>query len=111
MNIAVVGGSGFIGRHVVRRLVDRGHTVFTIDLHAPADLLAGENAFEVDLEREGGAESAAAAAGAVDGVVWLAATIRQVGSVDEGALQDQRVMVESPHRFLATLRLPPATLV
>jgi UDP-glucose 4-epimerase len=111
MNVAVVGGSGFIGRHVVRRLVTNGHTVFTIDRHEPPDPLAGERALEVDLGEDGGPESAAAATPEVDGLVWLAATIRQARAVDQGALQDLRVMVESPLRFLGALSAPPATLV
>ena len=31
MRIAVTGGSGFIGSHVVDRLIDAGHTLFVLD--------------------------------------------------------------------------------
>ena len=35
MRIAVTGGSGFIGSHVVDRLVDAGHTLFVLDTRPP----------------------------------------------------------------------------
>lgn len=31
MNICVTGGAGFIGSHLVDRLIDNGHTVLVID--------------------------------------------------------------------------------
>jgi nucleoside-diphosphate-sugar epimerase len=33
MNVLVTGGSGFVGSHLVRRLLDRGHCVRTLDPH------------------------------------------------------------------------------
>jgi UDP-glucose 4-epimerase len=35
MRIAVTGGAGFIGSHVVDRLIDAGHTLFVLDTRPP----------------------------------------------------------------------------
>ena len=37
MNIAIVGGSGFIGRHTARELIEHGHTVSIFDLKENKD--------------------------------------------------------------------------
>jgi nucleoside-diphosphate-sugar epimerase len=34
MNVLVTGGNGFVGAHLVRRLLDRGHQVKTLDPHS-----------------------------------------------------------------------------
>jgi len=42
MNIAIVGGTGFIGRHTARELVAHGHTVTIIDKQIPYEFTAEE---------------------------------------------------------------------
>jgi len=110
VRVAAVGGAGFIGRHLVRRLIDAGHDVVTIDLRAPADPLPGEILVQRDLLAEDGPESAAASSGSPQAVAWLAASIRHHG-VDETAAEDVRLMVEAPLRFLAALRPSPSAIV
>ncbi|HJL65414.1 MAG TPA: NAD(P)H-binding protein, partial [Arenicellales bacterium] len=33
MNISLIGGSGFVGRHLIRRLVDQGHQLKILSRH------------------------------------------------------------------------------
>lgn len=44
--IAVIGGTGFAGQHIVTEAVDRGHTVISVARHAPADRVVGANYVE-----------------------------------------------------------------
>lgn len=111
VRIAVVGGAGFIGRHVVRRLIAAGHEICTVDLRAPGQQHPGERVVAQDLLREGGPEGAASAVGDAAGLVWLAASIRQVRAVDHGARDDVRLMVEAPLRFLGALGRVPTQVV
>jgi UDP-glucose 4-epimerase len=109
--VAVVGSSGFIGCHVVRRLRDGGFTLLRVDRRPPAEAESGERVVRVDLGGDGEPERAAAECGAVDAVVWLAASIRHRYSVDQTAAEEMAVMVEAPLRFLAALRPAPSTVV
>jgi UDP-glucose 4-epimerase len=111
MRIAVVGGAGFVGRHVVRRLRGAGSAVTTIDLRPPSMLLPGEEALAVNLLAPGEVERLARALGRIDGVVWLAASIRHRLGVDATALEDLALMVDAPLRLLRALDPAPASFV
>ena len=41
MTALVVGGTGFIGPRLIRKLVERGERVVCMDLNPSADLLSG----------------------------------------------------------------------
>ncbi len=110
MRVAVVGGAGFVGRHVVGRLAGRGDVVVTVDRRGPGAPFEGESVVQAELSAPGGAAAAAAACGRVEAVVWLAATIRRRAGVDETAAEDLAVMVEAPLRFLRALPADPSAL-
>ncbi len=111
MRIAVVGGSGFVGRHVVRGFLSAGASVMNLDRRIPPFLAEGERHLSVDLCRDLELEAAARSA-PVDAVVWLAAVRKgRIPSVDEGALEDLSVMVEAPLRYLSALEPAPTSFV
>lgn len=71
MNVLVTGGTGFIGSHVVRRLLERGHQPVIFDRHlkrAPAgcELILGDVRDPVAVTE---------AAAHVDGIIHLAAVL------------------------------------
>jgi len=105
----VAGGSGFVGRHVVRRLLSEGHAVLNADRVPPQAPEPGEVVAVADLTSPEGI--AAAAARGADAVVWLAASIRQAPTIDATAQDDLRLMVEAPLRLLSVLASPPASVV
>lgn len=57
LRVAVTGGGGFIGSHLVERLLDTGHDVLVVD-RAPASRFPGARLIEADL-RDPGVASAA----------------------------------------------------
>ena len=111
MRVVVAGGSGFVGRHVVRRLIGRGHEAFSVSAHAPALPEPGERVVLCDLADQDLVERAAEACSPADAIVWLAASIRKRTSIDQTATEDLRVMVEAPLRFLGKQGVPPVSFV
>lgn len=66
MDIAVVGGTGTLGRHVVAELVDRGHAVRALGRNAPErPLAAGATHVRVDISTGEGLDAALAGVDAV----------------------------------------------
>jgi UDP-glucose 4-epimerase len=81
LRVLVTGGAGFIGRHVVRALRERGHEVRVADLVPSRDDVPST---VVDLCDEAGQE--AAVAPGADAVVHLAAQTSVLGSIERPAL-------------------------
>jgi UDP-glucose 4-epimerase len=79
MKVLVTGGTGFVGRHVVRALVDEGHDLLVADRHDHPDLPAvvGELEDRSVLER--------AVTPDLDAVVHLAAETSVLGSMERPA--------------------------
>jgi dTDP-L-rhamnose 4-epimerase len=79
MKVLLTGGAGFIGLHVLRRLIEQGHDVRVLDslrsdVHAKSDLkTAGGVEFQVGDVRD--ATAADRALAGVDSVVHLAAKV------------------------------------
>lgn len=111
MRTIVAGGSGFVGRRVVRRLLGEGHDVVNLDAVEPAAAEPGESVLTGDLSEISKLPAAAAACAPAGAVVWLPAAIRQRTAIDASAAWDVRLMVEAPMRFLEALSPAPASFV
>jgi len=110
VHVAVIGGSGFVGRHVVARLLESHHAVTTADLRAPPSPLPNERVLEADVLASDAFQKIAERLAAVDHVVWLAANIRH-GGVNEHADEDVRLSVEAPLTLLRLLSPAPRAFV
>src|SRR5688500_7319960 len=81
MVIAVTGGTGTVGRHVVRELARGGHEVRRRTRGAPAEAVAGAEHRRVDLTAGDGLDQALAGADAVIDAAGRMGTPRQAASV------------------------------
>jgi uncharacterized protein YbjT (DUF2867 family) len=94
--VLVTGGTGLLGRHVVRRLVATGHTVRVLTRHAGASAPDAQPVTG-DLSTGDGLDEAVAG---VDGIVHAASDPRSPGPVDvegTGALLAAARRGGSPH--------------
>jgi nucleoside-diphosphate-sugar epimerase len=96
VRVLVTGGNGFLGRHVVAALRERGRTVRVLDVAPALDATAGVEQVTADLVTSPGLDAACAG---VDVVVHLAARMR--GSGDEivnGTVEGSRRLLEAMAR-------------
>ncbi|MDR2144639.1 MAG: NAD-dependent epimerase/dehydratase family protein, partial [Treponema sp.] len=94
MNILVIGGAGYIGSHVARELLDRGHSVTVFDNLSSGlrENLFPEAAFiHGDILRCEQLGAAMRSSGGMDGVVYLAA----FKAVGESMLKPEKYSVNN----------------
>jgi nucleoside-diphosphate-sugar epimerase len=100
MNIAVIGATGALGRHVVPRLIERGHHVQAI-VRQPAQV---ERLSRMGVEAVLGdilvLETLVPATSNCDAALHLATAIPKTGETQDWSLNDQ-IRREGTHNFLA----------
>jgi nucleoside-diphosphate-sugar epimerase len=100
MNIAVIGATGILGRHVIPRLLERGHQVRAI-VRQPAQV---ESLRRMGVEAVSGdilnAETLASATLHCDAALHLATAIPKAGSVQDWSMND-RIRREGTENFLS----------
>ncbi len=94
MVIGVAGGTGTVGRHVVRELAGAGHQVRVLTRRAPVETLPGVEHHQVDLATGAGLDAALGGAQVVVDAANRAGTGRQAAPV----------IVEGTKRLLAAER-------
>jgi nucleoside-diphosphate-sugar epimerase len=99
VRILVTGGSGFVGRHVVRRLAADGHTVITAQRHAPDAPSPGVRSVALDLATLTPGQLRDAADGPLDVIVHLAAQLDNPFGIDYTLAE------LAPANVVGTLRL------
>lgn len=102
--VVITGGSGFVGRAVVRAFVERGTPVTIVDLNPPPDFLRGDLVTYVagDLRQPEVREKAVTEGAA--GIIHLAAITSVLRSVDQPA-DTYSVNVEVTHALLELARI------
>jgi nucleoside-diphosphate-sugar epimerase len=104
MNIAVIGATGALGRHVVPRLVERGHHVRAI-VRQPSQV---EKLSRMGVEAVLGdiliPETLVPATGNCDAALHLATAIPKTGKAQDWRMND-RIRREGTHNFLAACRI------
>ncbi|RJQ56209.1 MAG: NAD(P)-dependent oxidoreductase [Nitrospiraceae bacterium] len=112
MKAVVTGSSGFLGRHVVRQLLDSGMEVVSFDLRPPeGGPFNGEQFHERNLLDRQDLDKAIREAGPMHVLVWLAAHITQQRESDSFAHSDIDLMVRAPLEFLDRLPDAPDSVV
>ncbi|WP_243795590.1 NAD(P)-dependent oxidoreductase [Saccharopolyspora gloriosae] len=101
--MVVTGGSGFVGRAVVRALTERGTPVTIVDVQDPPESLRGELVTHVAGDLSDPAVREAAVAEGTDAIVHLAAITSVLRSVDQPA-ETYRANVEVTQELLELAR-------
>ncbi len=99
MNIGVIGGSGFIGSHVVDALIDHGHTVTVFDIMKPHR----DDVRHIYVDITSLSKTTTALAGGYD-VVYLLAAMADVNDVFQNPVEAGEVNVIAVANVLEAAR-------